>query len=92
MKRAFALLLAFCMVITMLPAVQLPAFAAEEAGQEELVYGSANLDGVDAAIIEQMNAGNAIDNSDEAFAQHLANKTCPICGDISGMEGASDSG
>ena len=45
-----------------------------------VVPGNANMIGVSDATLAQMDKGNAIDHSDAAFAQHLANGTCPICG------------
>ncbi len=45
-----------------------------------VVPGNANMIGVSDATLAQMDKGNAIDHSDAAFAQHLANHTCPVCG------------
>ena len=83
-KRLLSWLCVIAMVFSFVPVMDLSGFAVTTKAAEEIVYGSANYEGVDAAIIEQMNAGNAIDNSDEAFAQHLANNTCPVCGELTG--------
>ena len=85
-KRLLSWLCVIAMVLSFVPVMNLAGLAVETQAAEEIVYGSANYEGVDAAIISQMNAGNAIDNSDEAFAAHLANNTCPVCGNIDGWE------
>ena len=89
-KRLLSWLCVIAMVLSLAPVMNLTAAAVETQAADEIVYGSANYEGVDAAIIEQMNAGNAIDNSDEAFAAHLANNTCPVCGEIDGWEKLSN--
>ena len=89
-KRLLSWLCVVALVLSMAPALNLAGLAVETQAAEEIVYGSANFDGVDAAILEQMNKGNAIDNSDAAFAAHLANNTCPVCGNIDGWEKLSN--
>ena len=79
-KRLLSWLCVIAMVLSFVPAMNLSASAAETEAAEEIVYGSANFDGVDAAIIEQMNKGNAIDNSDAAIDAAIAAGTCPMCG------------
>jgi len=78
-KRLFSWLIVSAMVLSMVPALGLPAFAAE-AASDETVYGAANLAGVSDEIQAQMQAGNSLDDSDEAIDGYITAKTCPMCG------------
>lgn len=78
-KRLLSWLVVMAMVLSMVPMIDLPAFAAQSTS-EEIVYGSANLADVSDEIKAQMEKGNTLDDSDAAIDGYIAAKTCPMCG------------